>query len=318
MWLNVWYIQVESKYKEMRHATLETGAENRRKKRGGGGWASWTAQALFAWTRTHDEPGKSGTCGYIAAGLLRADVSFGHRAPARFWTVGAKASHGKGRLLDACFRVFARCAKKKLFNSFTSFSRWKWFKLWPVIFGKYQALSWAVIVNSNRSAGRTWVKANALQSPVIILILLQVTQPYVQLLFFGLSLGDTTWCSRLRLCSWPCLQLKYWQSHIAIELVDQACLFACFPPSFRFMVVDTECLTSQHWWLFLNGTLPHLLPESIQLQSSATPICWTRRLHRSRWLCHHRTRWICPVAVTCSCGMHYDENTFATMFSFLS
>ena len=26
---------------------------------GEGGWASWTAQARFAWTRTHDEPGKS-------------------------------------------------------------------------------------------------------------------------------------------------------------------------------------------------------------------------------------------------------------------
>ena len=86
------------------------------------GWASWTAQALFAWTSTHDEPGKSETCGYRAAGLLRSGVTFGHRAPARYWTVGAKASHGNGRLLDACFRVFARCAKKKIFNSFTSFS----------------------------------------------------------------------------------------------------------------------------------------------------------------------------------------------------
>ena len=102
--------------------TLEIGAENLRKGRGGG-WASWTAQALFAWTRTHDEPGKSGTFGYIAAGLLCADVSFTHRALARFWAVGAKASHGNNRLLDACFRVFARCAKKKIFNSFTSFSR---------------------------------------------------------------------------------------------------------------------------------------------------------------------------------------------------
>ena len=83
-----------------------------------GGWASWTAQALFAWTRTHDEPRKSWSGGYIAAGLLRADVSSDHRALARFWTVGAKAS-----LLDACFRVFARYAKKKIFNSFTSFSR---------------------------------------------------------------------------------------------------------------------------------------------------------------------------------------------------
>ena len=92
-------------------------------KRGEGGWASWTAQALFAWTRTHDEPGKSGTFDYIAAGLLCADVSFTYRALARFWAVGAKASHGNNRLLDACFRVFARCAKKKIFNSFTSFSR---------------------------------------------------------------------------------------------------------------------------------------------------------------------------------------------------
>ena len=82
-------------------------------KTGEGGWASWTAQALFAWTRTHDEPGKSGTFGYIAAGLLCADVSFTHRALARFWAAGAKASHGNNRLLDACFRVFARCAKKK-------------------------------------------------------------------------------------------------------------------------------------------------------------------------------------------------------------
>ena len=113
----------------MRHATLETGGRDSAKA-GEGGWASWTAQALFAWTRTHDEPGKSGTFGYIAAGLLCADVSFTHRALARFWAVGAKASHGNNRLLDACFRVFARCAKKRIFNSFTSFSRWKWFIVW--------------------------------------------------------------------------------------------------------------------------------------------------------------------------------------------
>ena len=77
-----------------------------------GGWASWTAQALFAWTRTHDEPRKSWTCGYIAAGLLRADVSSGHRAPARFWTVGAKAL-----LLDACFFVYSRVARKRKFST---------------------------------------------------------------------------------------------------------------------------------------------------------------------------------------------------------
>ena len=94
-------------------------------KKRGRGWASWTAQALFAWTRTRDEPRRSGTYGCIAAGLLCAALTFqiGAPAPARFWTVGAKASHGNGRLLDACFRVFARCAKKKIFNSFTSFSR---------------------------------------------------------------------------------------------------------------------------------------------------------------------------------------------------
>ena len=73
---------------------------------------SWTAQVLFTWTRTHHEPRKSGTCGYIAAGLLRADVSSGYRAPARFWTVGAKPS-----LLDACFRVFACCTKKRKFST---------------------------------------------------------------------------------------------------------------------------------------------------------------------------------------------------------
>ena len=35
----------------------------------------------------------------------------------------------KASLLDACFRVFARCANKKILNYFTSFSRWKRFIL---------------------------------------------------------------------------------------------------------------------------------------------------------------------------------------------
>ena len=41
VWLNVWYIEVESKYKEMRHATLtlETGGRESAKK-AAGGWAS--------------------------------------------------------------------------------------------------------------------------------------------------------------------------------------------------------------------------------------------------------------------------------------
>ena len=43
-------------------------------KKGGGG-ASRTAQALFALTRTHDEPRRSGKCGYIAVGLLRAALT---------------------------------------------------------------------------------------------------------------------------------------------------------------------------------------------------------------------------------------------------
>ena len=95
----------------MRHATFRDQGQRIGEKKGV--WARWTAQALFAWARTHDEPGKSGTCGYIAAGLLRDDVSSGHHAPAHFWTVGAMASHGNGRLLDTCFRVFAHCVKRK-------------------------------------------------------------------------------------------------------------------------------------------------------------------------------------------------------------
>ena len=43
--------------------------------KGGGGWSSWTAQALFAWTRTHDEPRKAEAYGYIAAGLLSAAMT---------------------------------------------------------------------------------------------------------------------------------------------------------------------------------------------------------------------------------------------------
>ena len=100
-------IQVESKYKEMRHTTLETGGRDS-EKTGKGGWATWTAQALFAWTRTHDEPRKSWLGKYIAAGRLPTDTSSDHRAPVRFRTVGAKAS-----LHDACFRVLACCVKRK-------------------------------------------------------------------------------------------------------------------------------------------------------------------------------------------------------------
>ena len=79
----------------------------------GGGWASWTAQALFAWTRTNDEPGMSETCDYIAAGLLRSGVTFGHHVPGRFWTVGAKASV----TCSMPASVYSRVARKRKFSS---------------------------------------------------------------------------------------------------------------------------------------------------------------------------------------------------------
>ena len=61
------------------------------------------------------------------------------------------ASHGNGRLLDACFRVFARCAKKKIFNSFkcTSFSRWKWFV--SVSWHNYFAWNTTLLIKKNWS-----------------------------------------------------------------------------------------------------------------------------------------------------------------------
>ena len=96
-------------------------AETRRKQGMAGGQAGQHKLSSLGQGPTMS-PGSHGSGSYIAAGLLRTDTSSDHRAPAWFWTVGAKAS-----LLDTCFRVFARCAKKKIFNSFTSFSRWKWF-----------------------------------------------------------------------------------------------------------------------------------------------------------------------------------------------
>ena len=60
------------------------------KKGGGGGQAGQHKLSSLGQGPTMS-PG-SQTCGYIAAGLLRSGVTFGHHAPARFWTVGAKAS----------------------------------------------------------------------------------------------------------------------------------------------------------------------------------------------------------------------------------
>ena len=103
------------------------------KKGGGGGvWASWTAQALFAWTRTHDEPRRSGTCGNIDACLLRtalmcllcAALTCPIRAPRACavldcWRQGIAWQRSPARCLPSCV---CRCTKKKIFNSFTSFS----------------------------------------------------------------------------------------------------------------------------------------------------------------------------------------------------
>ena len=55
--------------------------------------------------------------------LICADmVRSGRRAPAQFWSAGNITSHGNGHR-SGMFE-FARCAKKTIFNSFTSFSRW--------------------------------------------------------------------------------------------------------------------------------------------------------------------------------------------------
>ena len=88
---------------------LSTGAENRAKN-GGGGGASWTAQALFAWTRTHDEPRKSYTCGYIAAGLLHADMSI-IRAP-RLRSSGLLAPRHRCSMPAS---VYSRVGRKRKF-----------------------------------------------------------------------------------------------------------------------------------------------------------------------------------------------------------
>ena len=75
------------------------GAENRREK--GGGVGKLDSTSSLAWTRTHEEPGKSETCGYSRT------------APARIWTVGAKAS-------VACSMpasVYSRVARKRKFST---------------------------------------------------------------------------------------------------------------------------------------------------------------------------------------------------------
>ena len=113
-------IQVESKYKEMRHATLETrGRESA--KRGGGVWARWTAQALFASTRTHDEPRRSGKCGYIGAGLLRAALTCPIRAARACavldcWRHGIASQRSPVQCLLPCIRALREKENFQLFH----------------------------------------------------------------------------------------------------------------------------------------------------------------------------------------------------------
>ena len=82
----------------------------------GVGWASWTAQAVFAWTRTHDEPGKSETCSYIAAGLLRSGVTFGHPAVLDCWRQGIAWQRSPARCLLPCIRAVHEKENFQLFH----------------------------------------------------------------------------------------------------------------------------------------------------------------------------------------------------------
>ena len=98
-------------------------------KAGGGGGASWTAQALFTWTRTHDKPRRSGTCGYIDAGLLRAALTCllcatptcPIRAPRAcavldFWRNGIAWLRSPARCLLACIRALRKKENFQLFH----------------------------------------------------------------------------------------------------------------------------------------------------------------------------------------------------------
>ena len=87
------------------------------------GWASWTAQVLFAWTRTHDEPRKSGTCGYIAAGLLHAALTY-HPGSARLRGSGLLAPRHRMATV-ACSMpasVYSRVARKRKFSTLSHHS----------------------------------------------------------------------------------------------------------------------------------------------------------------------------------------------------
>ena len=94
----------------------------------GGGGASWTAQALFAWTRTHDEPRKSGTYGYIAAGLLRAALTcllcialMCHPGTARLRGSGLLAPRHRMATVPCSMSdsVYSHVARKRKFSTFS-------------------------------------------------------------------------------------------------------------------------------------------------------------------------------------------------------
>ena len=84
------------------------------------GWASWTAQALFTWTRTHDEP-RSGKCGCIAARLLRAVLTCSIRAPRACavldcWWHGIAWQRSPVRCLLPCIRTLREKENFQLFH----------------------------------------------------------------------------------------------------------------------------------------------------------------------------------------------------------
>ena len=309
MWRNIWYIQVESKYKETRHAPLETGGRDSAKT-GEGGWASWTAQALFAWTRTHDEPWKSETFGYIAAGLLCADVSFTHCALAQIWDVGAKALHGNNRLFDACFRVFARCAKKKIFNSFTSFSRWKWFILfgffsnlwvWDVCLGSEPFCSSPLCFSRHVSgfffiSTKPWLICSAsrstLQSNICIFRVFQHVRPAG--FFFSCSVSGSF------LSLFPALQFTPATTCTRSSLIFvHPFLFSFIFISIYFLLLSPSMLSfrphartlCQLWYKLLYPTRapPLFLTEAHLLNRSVSDEWrfsrWNWEWYKSKWLC---------------------------------
>ena len=140
MRLNVWYIHAggeqiqESETHNFRDRGPRIGFN--------GGWAGGQAGqhklSSLGQGPTMSPGGQGRAVIIIDAGLLRAALTcllcaalkspiraLHARAVLDCWRQGI--AYGNGRLFDSCFRVFACCAKKKIFCSFTLFSQWKWF-----------------------------------------------------------------------------------------------------------------------------------------------------------------------------------------------